>query len=196
MDNGYAYINDIQSVTDVDNGEQENNKYSETEKEINPEKKKRSQNKNRSDGELSETDFMSLPRDEQLALAEKYWNGRTDTYDDEKKFKFSYTHLGTLCERLGFRKGIVDLKKDGVKESKLYIEHGRREKTVEKKLTFSEKTVSKFTDLLGKQNNLSNIEKSKILDVILLEALESKLAAKNVGAFSVAYKPVKEEVLI
>jgi len=85
---------------------------------------------------------------------------------------------------------------DGGKESKLYIEHGRREKTVEKKVTFSEKTVSKFNDLLGKENNLSNIEKSKILDAILLEALENKLAAKNAGAFSVAYKPVKEEVLI
>lgn len=196
MDDGYTYINDIKTVTDVAMGVRENNQDLKTENEINPKKKKRAQNKDRSDGELSEADFMALSRTEQLNLAEKYWNGRTDTYDKDKKFKFSYTHLGTLCERLGFRKGIVDMKKDGVKESKLYIEHGRREKTVEKKVTFSEKTISKFNDLLGKDNKLSNIEKSKILDVILLEALEGKLAAKNAGAFSVAYKPVKEEVLI
>ncbi len=196
MDNGNTYINDIMTVTDVNMGERENILDRKTEKEINLDKKKRAQNKDRSDGELSEADFMALSRAEQLAIAEKYWNGRTDTYDDDKKFKFSYTHLGTLCERLGFRKGIVDTKKGGVKESKLYIEHGRRGNTVEKKVTFSEKTISKFNDLLGKENSLSNIERSKILDAILLEALENKLAAKNAGAFSVAYKPVKEEILI
>jgi hypothetical protein len=103
MDNGYTYINDITTVTDVDMGEPESIQEHKTEKEINPKKKKRAQNKDRSDGELSEADFMSLSRTEQFAIAEKYWNGRTDTYDDDKKFKFSYTHLGTLCERLGFR---------------------------------------------------------------------------------------------
>lgn len=162
--------------------------------------KKRAAKKDRSDSKYSEEAFMALPRLEQLALADKYWMGRTDEFDDGT-FQFSYTHFTNICQILGFKKGVVDTQPDTASEvisiepsSVIYIDHGTRGKTEVKKLTFAKTTINKIDQLLGDQ--LSNVERSKVIDVILSEAFDEKLVAKREGKFGVAYRPVAEERLL
>ncbi|MCI5857083.1 MAG: hypothetical protein MR016_06925, partial [Agathobacter sp.] len=125
----------------------------------------------RSTHKYSEEAFLRLPRAEQLALAEKYWNGPVDHYDDERMFQFSYSHLAELCKRIGFRKGVVVDRADEVpqEENIIYIDHGKRSETVEKKITLSQETEKMLDELLG--NKLSNIERSKVIDAIFRQAL-------------------------
>ena len=163
------------------------------------EKKTRAPKKDRSNNRYSEEDFLGLSRKEQLALAEKYWNGPVSDFDDGT-FRFSYAHFGKLCERIGFRKGIVDTMPEEEKVSigktennTMYIDHGKRE-SVTKKMTFSVTTIEKIDKLLGA--DLPNIVKSKIVDAILDQALEKKLNDQKAGRFTVAYRPVEEERIL
>lgn len=157
----------------------------------------RAHRKDRSNGKYSETDFLNLPREEQLKLAEHYWMGRTEDFDDGT-FQFSYTHFAELCKMLGFRKGVVDELKSNNNctslKKKIYIEHGRREETDVKKLTLSVSTINNLDMLLG--NRLSNIEKSKVMDIIIAEKVDELLKIKKEGEFSVAYRRCEEERLI
>ena len=161
---------------------------------LNEEKRKRALNKDRSNGKYSKDDFLKLPRDEQHALAEKYWNGPVADFDDGT-FQFSSTQFAKLCEKIGFRKGIVDtLSKESLPNSEdtLYIDRGRRGETAEKKFTLSQETIDKFDELLG---SLGNMEKSKAFDLLLSRLLDEKLEAKRVGNFHVAYKVTEEKIL-
>ena len=161
------------------------------------EKKKRSKCKDRSNSRYSMEDFMRLPRHDQLALAEKYWMGRTECFDDGT-FQFSYTCFGNLCKQLGFRKGIVDTRSEEAAientNSVVYINHGKRGETVEKKFTLAKTTVDKIDQLLGDQ--LSNIERSKVIDALLSQVLDQRLSEKSKGKFGVAYRSVEEKRLI
>lgn len=150
----------------------------------------------RSTHKYSEEAFLRLPRAEQLALAEKYWNGPVDHYDDERMFQFSYSHLAELCKRIGFRKGVVVDRADEVpqEENIIYIDHGKRSETVEKKITLSQETEKMLDELLG--NKLSNIERSKVIDAIFRQALVPLLKDKEEGRFGVAYRPTEEERLL
>lgn len=76
----------------------------------------------------------------------------------------------------------------------IYIEHGKRQETEVKKITFAKDTIDKIDQLLGDQ--LSNVERSKVIDVIRSRALDDRLAAKRAGQFGVAYRPVAEERLL
>jgi hypothetical protein len=159
------------------------------------EKRKRASKKDRSNGKYSQEDFLNLPRVEQYALAEKYWNGPVADFDDGT-FQFSSTQFAKLCEKLGFRKGIVDtLAEESLSDSQdtLYIDRGRRGETVEKKYTLSKETVVKMDELLG---SLGNMEKSKVLDLLLSQMLDEKLEAKRAGHFHVVYKASAEEILM
>ena len=139
---------------------------------------------------------MALPRAEQHALAEKYWTGHVTDYDRDQMFQFSYSHLAELCKRLGFRKGIVDDRAGEVpqEENIIYIDHGKRVETVEKKITLSQETEKMLDELLG--NKLSNIERSKVIDAIFRQALVPLLKDKEEGRFGVAYRPTEEERLL
>ena len=188
MDFSNTYMSEELNVTDTDMEQ-------ETE-----DSKKRASKIDRSSAKYSEDDFMKLPRAEQLGLAEKYWNGPVADFDDGT-FQFSYTHFANLCQKLGFRKGIVDTMPEGefpdpevAPSSIVYIEHGKREETEVKKLTLDKCTIEKIDKLLG--DKLSNVEKSKVIDAILSQALDKKLADKRVGQFGVAYRPLAEERLL
>lgn len=152
--------------------------------------------KERSNHKYSEVAFMALPRAEQHALAEKYWTGHVTDYDRDQMFQFSYSHLAELCKRLGFRKGIVDDRAGEVpqEENIIYIDHGKRVETVEKKITLSQETEKMLDELLG--NKLSNIERSKVIDAIFRQALVPLLKDKEEGRFGVAYRPTEEERLL
>lgn len=159
------------------------------------EKRKRALNKDRSNGKYSQDDFRKLPREEQLALAKKYWNCPADEFDDGT-FRFSRTQFIKLCEQIGFRKDIVDMLAEeslSYSDDTLYIDRGRRGETVEKKYTLSKETVDKINELLG---SLGNMEKSKALDLLLSQLLEEKLEAKRAGHFHVVYKASAEEILM
>ena len=190
MDFNDSYMYEENNITDTNEAEQIENLDQDAD-----ESKKRTARIDRSNAKYSAEDFMALPRAEQLELAEKYWNGKVENYDDGT-FQFSYSHLAKLCQELGFRKGIVDTMPEGatVPSSIIYIEHGRRTETEVKKLTLSKSTIDKIDELLG--DKLSNVEKSKVIDEILSQALEQKLADKRVGQFGVAYRPLEEERII
>jgi hypothetical protein len=166
------------------------------------ERKQRAARKDRSDAKYSEDDFRAFPRSKQHELAEQYWNGKTEDFDDGT-FQFSYTHFAKICTDLGFRKGIVDTmpekqaaeeQESGASGSIIYIDHGKRAGSVTKKMTISEETDKKIEELLGK--SLSNVEKSKVLDAILTEAIEDRLIDKRAGRFEVFYRPTDGERLL
>lgn len=164
-------------------------------------RKKRKSKMDRSDSRYSEDDFMNLSRTEQKELAEKYWMGKTSDFDDGT-FQFSYSHFTKLCQKLGFRKGVVDTMQDDMisniesaySKTMLYIDRGKREDVEIKKFTLSKDTVDKMEKLLG--DKLSNIEKSKVIDILISQMLDEKLAEKETGLFGVAYRPIEEERLI
>lgn len=162
-------------------------------------KKKKSRKIDRSGCKYSEKDFLQMPRAEQLVLAEKYWNGPVADFDDGT-FQFSSTHFATLCQKIGFRKGVVDTLPENATSdqentsSVIYIDHGRREATEVKKFTLAKGTIEKMDQLLG--DTLSNVERSKVIDAILVEALEQKLAEQRAGMFKVVYRPLDEERIL
>lgn len=187
MDFGNTYMSEELNVTDTDMEQ-------ETE-----DSKKRSQKVDRSSNKYSEEDFRALSRDEQLRLANIHWMD-SKGYDESKMFQFSYTHFSNICKELGFVKGVIDTREGEAPDpevalsSIVYIEHGKREETEVKKLTLDKGTISKIDQLLG--DKLSNVEKSKVIDAILSQALDKKLADKRVGQFGVAYRPLAEERLL
>lgn len=162
---------------------------------VGQEAEKRKGNLDRSKNKYSEVDFRTLPRKEQLELAQTWWMD-SKGFDNGGMFQFSYTHFSNICKDLGFEKGVLDTKKDTdfpKKGSCIFIDHGRREETEVKKLTLSKSTVCKMDQLL---EGLSNIEKSKVLDVLLEKLLDEKLQDKAMGMFSVFYRPQKEQQIL
>ncbi len=172
-----------------------NNNYSDSPVDVGQEAEKRKVTVDRSHHRYSEEDFRHLPREEQLRLANVHWMD-SKGYDKSGMFQFSYTHFSNICKDLGFEKGVLDTKKDTdfpKKGSCIFIDHGRREETEVKKLTLSKSTVCKMDQLL---EGLSNIEKSKVLDVLLEKLLDEKLQDKAMGMFSVFYRPQKEQQIL
>ena len=164
-------------------------------------KNNRATPKDRSNSKYSEQDFLAMPRDEQLKLVEKYWNGPVADFDDGT-FQFSYSHFAKLCSEIGFRKGIVDdfadmKEKNDCSKMKIYIEHGTRSDTVEKKFTLSTSTVEALDQLFADSDKtISNIEKSKIIDVVIGDKINELLELKRKGLLSISYKPIEEVKII
>ncbi len=192
MDFQHIYMSETLNHTDTDIIEEIDN--------VVDEGKKRAAKVDRSLNKYSEEEFRALPREEQLRLANIHWMD-SKGYDDSKMFQFSYTHFSNICKELGFLKGVIDTREGKAPEphkvasdSIIYIEHGKRKETEVKKLTFAKDTVDKIDQLLG--DKLSNVERSKVIDAILSQALDNKLADKRVGQFSVTYRPVAEKRLL
>lgn len=174
------------------------NEFNNSSTNVELESEKRKGKLNRSSHRYSEEDFRRLPRSEQLRLANVHWMD-SKGFDESGMFQFSYTHFSNICKNLGFEKGVIDTKKDVVdlsseqKDSRIFIDHGRREETEVKKITLSKSTVCMMDRLL---EGLSNIERSKVLDVLLSDVLDEKLQDKEEGRFSVFYRPQKEERIL
>ena len=79
-------------------------------------------------------------------------------------------------------------------DSRILIEHGHRDKTAVKKLTLSADTVDKINYLIG--DSTSNQVTSKIIDVILSQALDRYIQYKEEGSFEVCYKAIEEKRII
>lgn len=161
--------------------------------------KERSARIDRTSAKYSESDFLAMPRSQQYALAEKYWNGKSADFDDGT-FQFSYTHFAEVCQRIGFRKGIVDdgmpgedknASSDDVK--KIYIDRGKRPDPIEKKITLNKITNDKLESLTA---TFTNMEKSKFLEAVIEMALDELLEKREEGKLSVAYRPMEEEKLL
>ncbi len=165
----------------------------------NPIKNKKTTKIDRSNSKYSEADFRSLSREEQYALASKYWNGPVANYDDGT-FQFSYSHFGDICRSIGLRKGIIwinepekQMQPSDTKKT-IWINHGKRTETAVKKLTLSKETIDMMDQLLGE--NLSNIEKSKVIDIILVNTLKEMLKDKAEGRFQICYHAVEAKRLL
>lgn len=162
-------------------------------------KSKKATKIDRSKAKYSEAEFRSLSPEEQYALASKYWNGPVADFDDGT-FQFSYSHFADICRSLGLRKGIIQSKeaekKRNASEVKktIWIEHGKRRETAVKKITLSTETIEMMDRLLG--DGLSNIERSKVIDIILTEALRKCLKDKAEGRFQILYRPVDAQRLL
>ena len=63
-----------------------------------------------------------------------------------------------------------------------------------KKLTLSVDTISMMDELMG--DGLSNIERSKVIDIIVSKALKQLLADKESGCFHVKYRPLDAKLLV
>ncbi len=74
----------------------------------------------------------------------------------------------------------------------LYIERGRRQGTKTIKSTFSEDTLAIINEMFGR---LSNLDKSKALEAILLSQLKEIYELYKAGNLIVKYKPVEGESL-
>ncbi len=165
---------------------------------IKPGKKQRSARKDRSDGKYSEEAFRNLSREVQFELAKEYWNKPVNEFDDGT-FQFSSSHFAEVCKSLQFEKRTVvvdakaEEKENQPKDTVVVIDHGRRE-TERHNWTFSEGTNDKIERLLGE--NLSNMEKSKVIDVILNNELDNLLKEKEAGRFHVDYRPVEKVRLV
>jgi hypothetical protein len=155
------------------------------------EKKKKSKRIDRKKNKYSEAAFLNLARDEQLVLANQYGLS-TKAFEDSRLFQFSYSHFTDLLVSLGFKKGMVDTRKS-YNYHCYYIYHGKRLQTVEKKITLTKSTNDKLNQLLAP---LSNIEKSKAIDAILDETLDTLLEANKKDLFHVIYNPTEQERLI
>ena len=162
----------------------------------------RSSKKDRSANRYTEEEFLTLPRSQQLELANIWWMD-SKGFDEGGMFQFSYTHFAEICKKLGFKKGVIDTgqyAKSGTskavkQEDILWIERGRRVDTVEKKMTLTVDTFKKYDELIGSQN-LTNIEKSKIFEAIINAALDECLKKKERGDFIVGYRATKAEQLL
>lgn len=168
------------------------------------ENKTRASKKDRSGNKYSEADFMALTRSQQLELAQTWWMD-SKNFDNGGMFQFSYTHFSNLCQKLGFKKGVIDIGEGELASGSdaelpadadniIFIDRGKRVNTVEKKITLSSSTNDKLEKLLG--DKLSNIDKSKAIDAILANALDDMLAKKQAGTFGIAYRPMEVERLI
>lgn len=155
------------------------------------EKKKKSKRIDRKKNKYSEAAFLKLPRDEQLALANQYGLS-TKAFEDSRLFQFSYSHFTDILASLGFKKGMVDTHQ--YDHYRIYfIDHGKRPETIEKKITLTKSTNDKLNQLLAP---LSNIEKSKAIDAILSETLDTLLDANKKDLFHVTYNATGQERLI
>ncbi len=159
--------------------------------------KERAPRKDRSMAKYSEQDYLLLPRKEQYELAKKYWGGHVKEFDDGT-FQFSATHFGDICKSLGFEKKtiVVDNLASETSSDILYLKRGRRIETIERKFTLDKETNDKIDLFLsngGKE--LSNSDKSKIIDAIINAAFTDRIAAQNAGQKTIGYPPTGEELL-
>ena len=159
-------------------------------------RKKKSPKKDRSGSKYSEEAFLALPRDKQLALANKYWLGHVKNFDDGT-FKFSRDKFISLCKSLGFREAIIDTQTNVSTFDTIYIDRGRRADTTERKFTLNTETDALINEYFSTgECKLTNTEKSKIFDSIILSAFTELLDAQKNGQTTVAYRPAGEERLL
>lgn len=165
-------------------------------------KKKRSARKDRSMNTYSLEGFFSLPLDRQIELATKYGYSSTE-FEASDLFQFAYSVFIKSLSEHGFERSYVytgpsnEAASSGDDMKRIYIDHGKRGETIEKKVTLSATTNEKLNRLLDSpEHPLSNSERSKALDAILSSALDGFLSLKEQGKFRLAYRPQEEEWLI
>ena len=144
----------------------------------------------RTESRYSVEEFLSLSRDEQIRLAEDYMFRESDRFDDGM-FKFSRTTFFKICKEIGIEKGIVDKR---VGDTVIYIEHGCRREKKQVKLMLEEETLKKLDTIFG--DSVSTQVRSKVMEVVLSEALDRLVKAKETGCLEIFYKPVEAEKIL
>lgn len=153
------------------------------------------------EGKYSQDDFRNLSEEEQVFLLNKYLFETESKHFEDGTFQFSRTTLTKLAEELGYKKSYIrtDSSLSNVSYKKhldnvIYIDRGRREQSIEKKITLSQSTNDKLNQLLG--STLSNIEKSKTLDAILEKAIDDLLLKKQDGSFGISYRQTEAKRIL
>lgn len=153
------------------------------------------------EGKYSQDDFRNLSEAEQVTLLNKYLIDVPSEKFEDGTFKFSRTTLAKLAEELGYKRSYIrtDSSLSNASFEKpldniIYIDRGRREQSIEKKITLSRSTNDKLNQLLG--NTLSNIEKSKAIDAILEKAIDDLLLKKQDGSFGISYRRTEAKRLL
>ncbi len=122
-------------------------------------------------------------------------------------FSFSWAEMQTAAEVLGLKKDADNTNSpkfyipDNYEvlqallfnhKKTIYIEHGKRPSTVERKITLSKGTNDILNSLFG---SLPNLVQSKILDVLVREILEEVENLNEKGLLDVKYRPLPEETI-
>ena len=179
---------------------------------------KRSPRIDRSGGEMSESDVRAMARTDRVGLRELFQTYLYDIvsadFDDTHKFQFSRTKLRSLMIELrydttgsGRKKTVVDRRKEsgtdsfesreneaeGTEEKVIRIKRGHRKDTKERKFAFPSDLIDEMDELL---ENLSNQEKSKVIEQILRPQVHDLLMLKREGKFHVEYAPEEVKRLI
>jgi len=163
-----------------------------TENSIQEKQKKRQPRKDRSAAKYQMEDFLALPREQQINLANEYLLRPVQDYDDGT-LGFGRSTFMEYCKKNDIVLRYVDAREETQRRKEICISHGKRKATVEKKYTLSMETVAMIDELFA---GLSNIEKSKAMDELLRPYLQGVLSIKKEGGFAVYYKAAAAEKLI
>lgn len=179
---------------------------------------KRSPRIDRSGGEMSESDVRAMASNDREGLRELFqtylYGIASKDFDDTNKFQFSRTKLMSLMNELDFeavgsgrKKTVIDRRgKSGAdsfesrereteetEEQIIRIERGHRKDTKERKFAFPSDLTDELDELL---EDLSNQEKSKVIEQILTPQVHKLLMLKREGKFHVEYVPEEAKRLI
>lgn len=158
-------------------------------------KRSRQKRKDRSSGIYSEEAFKALPRQMQLKLAQKYLMQPTEQFDDGT-FQFSYSHFVNVCKEISIVKGVVDARRMEDEDMLIILEHGTRAETVMKQFTFEKETMELLDEVFkNSKKKVGNIEKSKVLNLILKKALKEVVKAKEEGHLIISYRYYAEDIV-
>lgn len=164
-------------------------------------KNKRGPKKDRSEGKYSQEDFQAMSREEQFEIASDYYMRSVEEFDDGT-FNFSQSTFKRLCDDLGFVKGLVDTKADemknnaSVEKQTIWLDDIERENVSSKKFTISEKTKELCDEIFSSSPNLSNKEKSIIMDLAFQKGLKLLLDELNNDEIRFCYRPISEKTVL
>ena len=144
------------------------------------------------EGKYSQDDFKALSRAEQLEYANKYLlqDNCTKNFNDGT-FAFSYTTFTKLCDELGLVKAVVDKNANDNNDTSYKILINREKRKQSSKITVDVSTINKLDELL-EGINVSNIEKSKIVDFILANELDRLIEIRHNNKLSISYPAISE----
>ncbi len=132
---------------------------------------------------LTLKEFRLLPRGERFEHAKNYW-GSTSAFENSGLFSFSYNAFSTVCLESGFKmeKPIVVTDPDNSTTSDdlivFTLSNENRPTKKQKTFTLDQDTINEMDSFF---NGLSDVEKSRINDMILKEKYSNlnKLKAEH-----------------
>ncbi len=170
-----------------------------------PKKKPREKNLDRTGHKYSNQDFRMMRREEQLKFAKELRYKKEDKFDQLKLFQFSKTTFGNICKELGFIDSVIDsvidscsknaftLNHNVIDDLTIIIDRNKERDLCERKYRLQKSTCVRLDKTL---DGLSNVDKSIVIDAIVIFALDTIDRLKENDSFKVIYPATQEKRLI